>query len=349
MVRAIRFALFFLLGGVVPLAHACSCARMGGECGAAKPAGTIFLGEVVSRRAIAIPAGIPGRNDLFSTKYAFRIHVTEAFAGAPRAGETVEVLTGGGGGDCGFNFEIGKRYIVDAYAFPAESRSEAPGVTLGTGICTRTQTEETAGILLSELRTEISHGRQPDLHGSVRSIEGRLGYPGSPMDGVTVSLTADKDGMVYRTQTGADGIYSFPVLPADGYRPTFDFPTHHVLITRSDAKPPHIQIPANDGTGMACHFNATAAPTGSITGRVIDADGKGLSGSISVQRLGATHNVFSGSYTRDGSFQIEYLPDGEYTLQFSNSTGQRQGTASVVVQNGAATGDVVLTGSGQNQ
>jgi hypothetical protein len=57
---------------------------------------------------------------------------------------TVKILTGRGGGDCGYRFERGKRYLVYAY--------KDTGEAWGTGICTRTRAIEHAGEDLAYLK-----------------------------------------------------------------------------------------------------------------------------------------------------------------------------------------------------
>jgi len=56
------------------------------------------------------------------------------------------VLTGGGGGDCGCDFQVGKTYLVYAYG--------SPGRQLFTSICTRTQPVEDAAVDLRYLNGE---------------------------------------------------------------------------------------------------------------------------------------------------------------------------------------------------
>jgi hypothetical protein len=51
------------------------------------------------------------------------LEVVEAFSGVP--GKTIEVLTGSGGGDCGFPFKEGAAYVVYG------SRAEPAGPLLG--------------------------------------------------------------------------------------------------------------------------------------------------------------------------------------------------------------------------
>lgn len=59
---------------------------------------------------------------------AVRLRVERVWKGSPRA--EVRILTGRGGGDCGYQFEVGQSYLVYAYKW-----REAE---LGTNICQRT-------------------------------------------------------------------------------------------------------------------------------------------------------------------------------------------------------------------
>ena len=59
---------------------------------------------------------------------AVRFEVEEFWKGALR--KEVTVFTGQGGGDCGYKFEVGQRYLVYAYTYN--------DTELGTNICQRT-------------------------------------------------------------------------------------------------------------------------------------------------------------------------------------------------------------------
>ena len=67
----------------------------------------------------------------------------------------VEVATGSGGGDCGYRFAIGKRYLVYARKWPPS------GSGLTTGICSRTRQIEEADedIKYPELNPREGHRR----------------------------------------------------------------------------------------------------------------------------------------------------------------------------------------------
>src|SRR5207249_568634 len=74
---------------------------------------------------------------------AIRISLDEVFRGLE--GAEVEVLTGFGGGDCGFGFKQAQQYLVYAY------RSENDG-NLHTSICTRTKSISEANDDLTYIR-----------------------------------------------------------------------------------------------------------------------------------------------------------------------------------------------------
>lgn len=123
-------------------AQACSCVRTGTLEEERAGSARVFLGRVVAvedqghpvpvlwllqrwdglvRRLGGDPPSRPGWG------YRVAFEVEETFKG--RAMSTVEVDTGYGGGDCGYPFEVGRRYVVFA-----QGADEA----LGTGICSST-------------------------------------------------------------------------------------------------------------------------------------------------------------------------------------------------------------------
>ena len=102
-------------------AAACSCVGAAAPCQAFFDASAVFVGTVVSIDPVPA-AQFPRR----------RVHleVSDAFRGVRT--ESVDVETGEGGGDCGYGFTVGERYLVYANVRPG-------GQTLTTSICTRTK------------------------------------------------------------------------------------------------------------------------------------------------------------------------------------------------------------------
>ena len=81
-----------------------------------KKSSSVFIGEVLE---------VIKKPDVFSVTIKFKVEKTwnEKFQ------NVITLTTGQGGGDCGYLFEIGKKYLVYAYGERA---------SLGTNICTRT-------------------------------------------------------------------------------------------------------------------------------------------------------------------------------------------------------------------
>ncbi|HEV7643339.1 MAG TPA: hypothetical protein VGO50_05285 [Pyrinomonadaceae bacterium] len=77
----------------------------------------VFVGEVVSIKIV--------RGGDYSREV--RLKVSKSWKGA--ASSQITIMTGGGGGDCGYFFEVGKSYLIYAY----DDREN-----LTTNICTRT-------------------------------------------------------------------------------------------------------------------------------------------------------------------------------------------------------------------
>ena len=91
----------------------------------------VFLGKVISEREYTVkPNGI-GRT---MKEYSFLIE--ECFKGKVETQDTIKIITGVGGGDCGFRFSVDNSYIV--YSNYKEDKYYAKGRFLYTDICTRT-------------------------------------------------------------------------------------------------------------------------------------------------------------------------------------------------------------------
>ena len=143
IVRCIAAGAF--IAGLAPPASACSCVSseiFDRPCVA-------FAGQVVfAGRVLGIEDGVElvgeGEKEYRRTIRHVRFDVEEAFRGLE--GRTAEVRTGTGGGDCGFGFEVGQRYLVYANADPSSG-------FLYTGLCSSTRR-------LGDAAQDLDFGRQ---------------------------------------------------------------------------------------------------------------------------------------------------------------------------------------------
>ena len=116
-------SLAFLLMVLSTDVNACSCAAGGQPCHDYWKAAAVFTGTVIYSSTIASKRGeydVPQR--------IIRFNIDQRFRGVK--GKEVEVRTGLGESDCGYNFRLGGQYLVYAYG-------EAD--KLATGICSRTR------------------------------------------------------------------------------------------------------------------------------------------------------------------------------------------------------------------
>ena len=110
----------------------------------------VFEGLVEAQDVKTGPIGAPANVLSMTLRGAHRsvsFRVLRAYRG--QATGTVIVLTGTGLGDCGFDFETGKQYLIYADAID--------GVDLFTSICTGTSPMEQAGPALDFSEEKIPH------------------------------------------------------------------------------------------------------------------------------------------------------------------------------------------------
>src|SRR5262249_41583039 len=114
-------------------AAACECLGGGPPCQNYFQVDAVFVGTV---RAISTIGGTP---DATFQRHSVTFTIERAFRGVE--GMTVDVATGVGGGDCGYEFKAGERYLVYAY----KNGRTGPS----TSICSRTRPMSAAGDDLS--------------------------------------------------------------------------------------------------------------------------------------------------------------------------------------------------------
>ncbi|MDQ3714277.1 MAG: hypothetical protein M3388_18960, partial [Acidobacteriota bacterium] len=102
---------------------ACSCISSGPPCQSYWNTPIVFSGRVVE---ITTPKSAEELYPKFPEK-TIRFAVNQAFRGI--SGTTVEVVTGMGGGDCGYDFELNENYLVYADNYKGK---------IYAGICSRT-------------------------------------------------------------------------------------------------------------------------------------------------------------------------------------------------------------------
>lgn len=297
-------AVFFLLL-TAQSAHACSC--MGGRalCEEFGSAAAVFVGTVTGVRDAPRPATAQEKKiaeDEWEPR-GFRFAVTQSFHGV--AGAEVEVWTGRGGGDCGYDFEQGATYLVYAYRMEKSGR-------LGTGICSRTRPLAGAAEDLEFLR---GLARQPNgvtISGAVsrqqRDLEDRV-KGGGPLSGA--SIVVEGGGERREVSTDAEGRFSLSGLKAGAY-------TLKLLLPEElTAWQPERQLKVADRGCAVADF--LVRDNGRVSGLATDAEGKAAAG-VRLTLVDADNPELERGHGKtavtdeEGRYAFDGLPPGRYLL-----------------------------------
>jgi hypothetical protein len=301
------FALFLLL--LAPgVARACSCvfSPNARPCSNFWSAPVLFAGLVTDFSTVTTPALTEGVRRQQHSRRVARFNVEEAFRGT--LGATVEVETGMGGGDCGYNFKVGARYLVYA--------QEGEGGKLSASICSHTKPIEKAGAEI-EFAHGLSHAPpEATIYGSVtfngRDLaDGR--YTRTPLAGTKVTVEEVRGGGRREVTTDAGGKYEVTGLPEGSY-------TVHV------AAPEHAaggEDKTVDVDALRCsETNFWLTWAGEIAGRVTDEKDappprvslRLAPASPDAKEFSASDNSISASTDDQGYYKFTNVPPGRYVI-----------------------------------
>src|SRR5438093_2009502 len=177
----------------------CSCGGGGTPCQGFGGASAVFVGTAIAvKTAERNPAAKPSEVDW--APRTFKFLVEQPYLGVE--GAEVEVATGMGGGDCGYGFKLGERYLVYAYRSSQNNR-------LATGICTRTKPYAMASEDLEFLGTLSSLAPGVTIYGEVKRQRERVAkgdaVPVGPLD--NAALIVEGEGERKEIRTDAQGRY----------------------------------------------------------------------------------------------------------------------------------------------
>jgi len=186
----------------------CTCVTQLPGCPAVTEADAIFEATVDS---IETEAAQDRRGRGPFERRVVRLRDVHAWRGHPQD----VVITGMGGGDCGYQFRVGTRYAIVAYRNVEDGR-------LGTGICSMTQPLDEAAGLREYVQSLSAPSRGGHIWGRVATGARWVDAYGpdarelrlEPIASVRVSVS----GPVARAfTTGSDGQFSFTALPPGQY------------------------------------------------------------------------------------------------------------------------------------
>ncbi len=287
-------------------ARACSCAFGGpAPCQAYWTADVVFVGAVVGESKFTVEEGpykFPRR--------LVRLSVEQPLRGVEAS--EVEVATGWGGGDCGYEFQRGTRYVVYA------NRGEKDG-RLYTGICMRTRTLAEADEDLAYFRGLSSAEPTGTVFGQAqrRNYEWKEGEPYlKPVADAEVSV--EGADVSRESKTDAAGRFEFKGLAPGKYRVTLKVPPGLFYETGKGEERTavsEVEVSARGCAQAEFYFQSDTR----VSGRVLDASGKPAAG-LPLQMRGApsdTRNINTFLYAKtdaEGRFEFKAVPPGEYLL-----------------------------------
>jgi hypothetical protein len=186
-----------------PETFACSCIGGVPLCETFWKTPVVFAGEVLEIRKTPNELGsgyLPDRLVRFRVDEAWRGDVSGA----------IEIRTGSGGGDCGFDFQTGQRYLVFAHQWKG---------ALSTNICSPTKLLSDAKEALAFLRRLPGPSAGGRIYGTATYRTNSLSNEGvsSSRPVVRYTVTLRGEGREWRTTTNDEGSYEFTGIPAGTY------------------------------------------------------------------------------------------------------------------------------------
>jgi hypothetical protein len=144
--------LFVILFIIVSNCHclACGCIGQSSVKKEIKRSGIVIVGKILDREDFFV---IDSLTRIKISKVKYRIAIKTVYKGRFSTG-IAEIITGTGNGDCGFEFEVGKSYIVYAnYRNRLYPQGKIVPGYLYTDACKRTRYED--GKELSEIEKKL--------------------------------------------------------------------------------------------------------------------------------------------------------------------------------------------------
>jgi hypothetical protein len=298
-----------ILPWLLSVAEGCTCARGLTVCDEYARATAVFVGVVsdISRPRLSLDES--NRGEAFLGKVV-RFSVEQVYKGLESS--EVSVQTGNGGGDCGYQFEAGKRYLV--YCGSANGK-------LGTNICSRTKVFSEASEDLDYLRGLPESASKSRLSGTIiqhtsgRDINGFR--KNQPMSGVKVVVTGSN--RQFEAFSDDQGAYKIIGLPPGKYTVRPMLPGN-LRLERWDGKDVMEAVVPPNGCASA---DLTVETNGGIAGRILDSDGNPADGIqvdlVPVQLVGTTSSaeVVESKIEKtdkEGRYQFIGIGPGKYYL-----------------------------------
>jgi hypothetical protein len=279
-------------------ADACSCMERPSPCAAFARDQAVFVGRVVDI--------VRSEKSEFMTGVTALFAIERAFKGLSATQKTVDVRTGSSGGDCGYDFKAGQRYLVFA--------SQSSGF-LYTSICSNTEPVSEAEDDIELIKALASGRPETRIFGRIELVDEKIEVSPADMKSLTLAglrVEVRSANTVLFGTTDAEGRYRIKNAPSGRYaiRLVGPFPPNFELI-RQVAKNVEIQLPSSCGTGV----NFPAYSYGRVRGRILDSSGRPVGKNIDVGLVEVDSQHGHGTQTGpDGTYEFRHVKSGRYVL-----------------------------------
>jgi hypothetical protein len=288
---------------------ACSCQFGGGApCQDFWRADAVFAGTVVGSGKINV-----GEGEFKQEMRLVRLTVDQPIRGMQSA--EVEVITGWGGGDCGYAFKLGQRYLVYAYRDETDKR-------LSTSICTRTRKLSEADADFAFIRSMPTSSANGLVFGNVgkrnhERKEGEKWY--KPV--ADVELTIEGESRQYQAQSDSEGNFRVENVLPGKYTVKLKLPPGLLRPSGKDESgrtaENEIEVVAHGCAQTEFYLESDTR----VGGRVLDVNGNPVA-KMQLNMRGAAsdkRNINSFLYAvtdSDGYFEFKTVPPGDYWLGY---------------------------------
>jgi len=298
---------FILLPVFTEGAHACSCMFGGMQpCQEYSEADAVFAGTVVGISRVTIEDG-----NYKHSQRLVRFSLEQGFRGIE--GSFVEVVTGLGGGDCGYGFKQGGQYLVYA-------RRNAQDKRLYTGICLRTRPLAEAAADLAFIRSLATAEPTGIIFGEVskRNYEWKEGEDWRKAI-AGAELTIEGETARYELKSDAEGAFRMEGLAPGAYKVKLKIPTGLAQLNSKnefvETVEHEVKVAARGCVQTGFFLNSDTR----VSGYVIDAAARPVA-NLKLDMRGAPSdpkniNTFLSAQTdAEGQFEFKLVPPGDYLL-----------------------------------
>ncbi len=290
-------------------AQGCTCGGGGTPCLAFGEASAVFVGTVTG----VVKSAPQTREQARAEKRAeidwipprrFKFSVELSFLGVE--GTEVEVGTGMGGGDCGYEFEIGQRYLVYAHRSAQSER-------LSTSICSRTKPYANAAEDLQFLGNLRALAQGVTIYGEVKRQTRSVKTDDPKAVGPVAQASLIIEGASERKEVRTDeqGRYRLSGLPPGKYEVTLSLPDEMTTyqpkreVTVADRGCATVDYYVSDNGRLSGRvFDAAGQPAGNVLMALIEEDGQDIERDYSK----------SARSDPEGRYSFTAVPPGRYLL-----------------------------------